>query len=42
MPLDVSDLSLSRIPVSTPIQLIQLLNVSDLTAETPNLFSKNF
>ena len=42
MPLAVSDLGLGYIRVSEPILLIQLLNVSDLRAETPYFFSKNF
>ncbi len=40
IPLSVSDLSLCSIPVSTPKLLIQLLNVSDLHSETPNLVPK--
>ena len=42
MPLEVSGFSLSSIRNATPILLIQLLDVSDLTPETPNLFPKNF
>jgi len=40
--LAVSDLSLRSIPFLKPIFLIRLLNVSDLGAETRNLFPKNF
>jgi hypothetical protein len=40
--LAVSDLSLCSDPFSKPIFLIRLLNVSDLGAETRNLFPKNF
>ena len=40
--LTVSDLSLRSIPFLKSIFLIRLLNVSDLGAETRNLFPKNF
>ena len=40
--LAMSDLSLRSIPFLKPIFLIRLLNVSDLGAETRNLFPKNF
>jgi hypothetical protein len=38
----VSDLSLRSIPFLKPIFLIRLSNLSDLGAETRNLFPKNF
>jgi hypothetical protein len=37
----VSDLNPCSIPAVTPKLLIQLLNVSDLHPETPNLAPKN-
>ena len=40
-PLSVSDLHICSIPAVTPKLLIQLLNVSDLHPETPNLVPKN-
>ena len=42
MPLTVSDLSLWFISTSKPKSVVQLLNLSDLGAETPNLFAKHF
>jgi len=41
MPVAVSDLGLSVIPISKPILFIQLLDVSNLRTETPYLFPKN-
>ena len=42
MPLAVSDLSISLVPLKTPIPFVQLLNFSDLPTETPDLFAQNF
>jgi hypothetical protein len=42
MPLAVRDFSVSVVPVSTPIQLVQLLDVSDLRSETPNSLPQDF
>jgi len=42
LPLAVSNLSLGSIPLSNPVFLIRLLNLSDLGAETRNLCPKNF
>ena len=41
MPSSVSDLGHPTIPDCTPKLVIQLLNVSDLLSETPNLVPKN-
>lgn len=41
MSLAVVDLSLYFISVLTPIPIVQLLNLSDLGAETPNFFAKH-
>ncbi len=41
MPLAVSDLRLCFISALTPILVIQFLKVSDLNAETPDLFPKH-
>jgi hypothetical protein len=40
-PLSVSDLNTSPVPAGKPKLLIQLLNVSDLHPENPDLVSKN-
>lgn len=42
LPLAVSNLSLGSIPFSKTVFLIRLFNVSDLGAQTRNLFPKNF
>ena len=42
MPPAVSDMSSWLISVLTPILLVQLLNLSNLHSETPDLFPKNF
>jgi hypothetical protein len=42
LPLDVGDLRLRFVSAFTAILLVQLLNPSDLSAETPNLFAKHF
>ena len=41
IPLSVSGLDICSIDAATPKLPIQLLNVSDLRSETPNLFPKN-
>ncbi len=38
IPLAVSDMSTGVISVGTPILLVQLLNLSNLQSETPDLF----
>ena len=40
LPLTVSDLSLWFMSAFTSVLIVQLLNLSDLSAETRNLFSK--
>jgi hypothetical protein len=41
VPLAVSDLSLYFISALTPILIVQLLNLRDLCAKTPDFFTKN-
>jgi len=42
MPLAVSDMSLRIVRSSKPIKPVQLLNLSDLCLEKPDLFTENF
>jgi hypothetical protein len=42
VPLAVSDLSISVVPALTPIPFVQILNLSYLPTEMPDLLAQNF